>query len=162
MTTSVKIKRFRLVVVDDNHADLHVMKEAMTATAAEIELVEFDNAVTALDYLRAGNETDMLITDLNMPKMTGADLLLEIVGTPNLCGMALALTSSCREADLPTQVRNLPGLTYLRKASDWQDWQRLARQVYVSLVARDDGSGPSKGKASVVQRMSTPPATLPQ
>ncbi|MCK5403695.1 MAG: response regulator [Desulfobulbaceae bacterium] len=66
----------RVVAADDSKAMLFFYKSA--AAELGLELVTAMDGKEALDYFQTADAVDLLITDLNMPEMTGVELTQEL------------------------------------------------------------------------------------
>ena len=69
----------RVMTVDDSATVRQVLQ--MTLSGAGYDVLEAVDGQDALDKL-AGESVDMLVTDLNMPKLDGIDLIQEIRKKP--------------------------------------------------------------------------------
>lgn len=65
----------RVLVADDDEIFLEILAETVEETGASVELAE--DGLVALEKLSAG-EFDILISDLNMPRMDGLTLLRQV------------------------------------------------------------------------------------
>jgi len=64
----------KIVLVDDNRYEEHLLNEALQANNWDISVVYFSNVKDALEYLRVHmQEIFLIISDINMPKMNGMD-----------------------------------------------------------------------------------------
>ncbi|MEO1493615.1 MAG: response regulator [Pseudomonadota bacterium] len=63
----------RILYVDDSDADVYFARRALQAAAPECEIHYFEYAEAALAFLNTPNrpEVDLLLIDINMPRMTG-------------------------------------------------------------------------------------------
>jgi len=62
----------KIVVVEDESLILMVVVDLLEELGHEV--VDFVNAETALNYIGKGNQFDILMTDMNLPKMSGREL----------------------------------------------------------------------------------------
>ena len=69
-------KNMKILVVDDFATMRRIIKNILTQLEYK-NLVEADDGTTALDILKK-EKVDLIISDWNMPKMTGIDLLKAI------------------------------------------------------------------------------------
>lgn len=67
----------RILTVDDSPSMRQMVK--MTLETAGYDVVEAEDGVAALEKLQT-NQVDMLISDLNMPRMNGLDLVRQVRG----------------------------------------------------------------------------------
>ncbi|MCC7416233.1 MAG: response regulator [Acidobacteria bacterium] len=69
--------RFAILIVDDSTMMRAVIKRAVQMTGADVEIAEAANGREALDVLEA-RPVDAVFTDINMPVMSGPELLREM------------------------------------------------------------------------------------
>jgi len=90
------MKSLRVLTVDDNATNCFILKKYVENWGAE-NTVEMD-AANALDILHAahnkGQNFDVLLLDMQMPKITGADLAAEIRKDPVFDDLKIILLSS--------------------------------------------------------------------
>ncbi len=90
-----------LLLVDDSAADARLMQEALAETRVPPRLHVVTDGADALAFVRregvyaAAPWPDLVITDLNMPRLSGHDLLRIMKGDPALRRIpVLLLTTS--------------------------------------------------------------------
>jgi CheY-like chemotaxis protein len=111
-----------ILLVEDNPADARLVREALEEHSARCELLLVDNGATALEFFEGVDSNawpcpDLLILDLNLPKVPGAVVLERAVSSPKCKGMPVAvLTSSGDRAD-KARVAAIGGSRYFRKPS---------------------------------------------
>lgn len=90
----------RLIMTVDDSASMREMVRA-TLTAAGYEVVEAVDGQEALDYAR-DNACDLVISDVNMPRMDGITLVHELRSLPHyrLTPLLLLTTESSAEKKL--------------------------------------------------------------
>jgi DNA-binding response OmpR family regulator len=64
-----------LVVVED---DVYMQNLLSHYLEEEYDVKVFDNGLDAYAYLQEGNIPDIIIADLNIPKLSGLDLILQV------------------------------------------------------------------------------------
>jgi two-component system, chemotaxis family, response regulator Rcp1 len=93
----------RILIVEDNDPDVFLVEEALRSQgiAAEIERAyDGEDALAALSKLAAPNLPDLIIIDLNLPKVTGIEVLKHARNLALLDHVpVLILTSSQSRAD---------------------------------------------------------------
>ena len=75
-------KDMKILVVDDFSTMRRIIKNLLRDLGFT-NIVEADDGMTALPILKSGG-IDFLVTDWNMPKMTGIDLLKTVRADPEL------------------------------------------------------------------------------
>jgi two-component system chemotaxis response regulator CheY len=90
----------RLILTVDDSASMREMVRA-TLTSAGYQVVEAVDGQEALDYAR-GNPCDLVISDVNMPRMDGITLVHELRSLPHyrLTPLLLLTTESSQEKKL--------------------------------------------------------------
>jgi CheY-like chemotaxis protein len=72
----------RLLVVDDDEINLFLISNLLKKSSHALEAVTFTSPVEALAYINtnidAGRKLDLILLDINMPEMTGWDILNEL------------------------------------------------------------------------------------
>lgn len=97
----------KILLVEDNLADIRLIQEAFKSTAAQVEMVVVRDGMAAMSYLRQEEEylnatlPDLVILDLNLPKKDGREVLAEIKAEPYLKRLpVIILTTSLNEEDI--------------------------------------------------------------
>ena len=95
-----KIDRFFLV--EDDNADILLMKKVIEKTELSVELIVHKDSVTVVNALRSyfigdhPEKPSLVILDLNLPKMSGLELLENIKKDPFINFIPIMiLTTSC-------------------------------------------------------------------
>jgi chemotaxis family two-component system response regulator Rcp1 len=124
-----------LLLVEDSPGDVRLTQEAFRHANESVQLhVVFDGA-EALAFLR--NEgvhanaprPDLILLDLNLPKMDGRELLGHIKGDSNLKMIpTVVLTTSEAEADI-VKSYELQANCYLRKPGQWDAFENLVKSI---------------------------------
>lgn len=96
-----------VLLVEDSPGDVRLTREAFRNAEAHIDLHVAIDGVEAMAYLRGnppGPDTprpDLILLDLNLPKMDGREVLAEIKADPDLKTIpTIILTTSDAEADV--------------------------------------------------------------
>lgn len=123
-----------ILLVEDNPADMRLVREAMTERDSSNALHWVADGDTALDYLHrrgahaAAASPDLVLLDLNLPGMSGKEVLKEIKGDPQLRSIpVVVLTSSAARQDVLDTYR-AHGNAYMVKPTDFD--------AYLALVDR--------------------------
>lgn len=82
----------RILVVDDFSTMRRIIKNLLKDLGLT-NVIEADDGKTALPILEKG-EIDFLVTDWNMPGMTGIDLLKAVRANPNLANLPVLMVTA--------------------------------------------------------------------
>jgi DNA-binding NtrC family response regulator len=77
----------RILLIEDHAPSREIMKKALEKVGHAV--TDFPSGRDAVEYLRQGNEADVIITDLMMPGMDGMEVLREIKGIDPTLGVLL-------------------------------------------------------------------------
>lgn len=104
MAGSTSPKTIEVLLVEDNLGDVRLTQEALKEGRLLVNLTVARDGVEAMDMLRQQNgqaaapRPDLVLLDLNLPRMDGREVLQEIKADPNLRTIpVVVLTTS--EAD---------------------------------------------------------------
>ena len=133
MSTARRPLHVLLVEDDDDHADLAAI--ALGAHDARHETVRARDGAEALDILfRRGahadaDRPDLVLLDLNLPRVSGLDVLEALKGDPGLRHIpVVVLTTSDDEGDRRRAYRRHAN-SYLVKPTDFGSFEALAQSV---------------------------------
>jgi two-component system, chemotaxis family, response regulator Rcp1 len=126
---------FHLLLVEDNPGDVDLMVEGLSETPVAHTLAVAADGVEALAYLRREGPhaqappPDLVLLDLNVPKMDGREVLAEIRRDEALQHLVVVvLTSSEAERDLLQAYRTLANC-YVSKPVDLQEFLSLVQAL---------------------------------
>ena len=152
--------RFRLLMVEDDNADAMLIEEALCSRAEQLDITRAEDGVAALEYLSDPRHPrpDMIILDLNMPRMNGRELLKILKRDPRLMTIpTIVLSTSEALADVDGAYRDHAN-AYVSKPVGLDDFVRAVRSLdefflqtalLATHAAEDSQSaGPGTGDAS--------------
>jgi two-component system, chemotaxis family, response regulator Rcp1 len=97
----------RVLLVEDNEADVRLTREALRDAGDDIRLSSVTDGELALAYLRREDgyaeapRPDLVLLDLNLPRKNGLEVLEEMRADPDLaCVPVIMLTTSSAEHDI--------------------------------------------------------------
>jgi chemotaxis family two-component system response regulator Rcp1 len=117
-----------ILLVEDNPADIHIAQRAVRDSPIPVDLIIVRDGQAAVDYLlRQGvhessptwRRPDLVLLDLNLPRVNGREVLKQIRTHPALCATpVVVLSTSHRQEDV--QELYLAGAnTYIEKPQDY-------------------------------------------
>lgn len=101
------MKQITVLLVEDNPGDTELTRQSLAASKLSINLVAVDDGDKALKYLRnkppyqKADRPDLVLLDLNLPKLSGGEVLREIKSDKALKSLpVVVLTSSEEESEV--------------------------------------------------------------
>ena len=127
---------FRLMIVDDNSADLYLAEEAILVRALPCNLHLMQSATAALHHLAEGAPLpDLMLVDVNMPGMNGLDLLHTLKTDPALQHLPVVMfTTSSNEGDRQRAAHSRAD-GYVVKAQTFTDFQAQLETLFLHWAA---------------------------
>ena len=123
--------RFTILVVEDNPADVYLLRQALTQAGVNHELKVIDDGAEALEFVRNHTPTemenfDLAILDLNLPTNNGIEVLAGIRQNRALADLlVVVLTSSANPLERRDRTTTPPsrrcgdGRPFSPTASRW-------------------------------------------
>jgi len=136
------LKAAGIVLVEDNPADVFLVRKALQEKGIKFELTCFDDGQKALNSLaqQGRKAPDLILLDLNLPQTDGVDVLRQIRNMPKLADVPVAiLTSSESPADMH-RTALLGASRYIRKPSMLKDFLREVGSSVEEILRRSASS----------------------
>jgi chemotaxis family two-component system response regulator Rcp1 len=134
-TIEAKGSTIEVLLVEDSPGDIRLMHEAFRVANNRVRLNVATDGVEALAFLRQRGiysncpRPDLILMDLNLPKMGGHEVLAQIKGDPSLKTIpAIILTVSDAELDIAEGYR-LQANCYLRKPVQLEAFENLVKSI---------------------------------
>ena len=118
-----------LLVVEDNPADLRLLREALRESPRDLRCREVRDGLEAMEALAqpAADLPRVVLLDLNLPRMDGREVLARMKGDPLLRRIPVVVLSSSSEARDVRGAYELHANAYLVKPSDFGAFRQLVR-----------------------------------
>jgi CheY-like chemotaxis protein len=117
----------RMIVIEDNPADVRLVREALKYSGIDIEVSHFPDGLAAVAMLQSGGQPwspppEIVLLDLNMPRMSGFDVLETLRGTPEFESTRIVVfTSSQSPADME-MASKLRADRFVRKPTELREF----------------------------------------
>jgi len=108
----------RILLVEDNPADAQMLETAIAKTAFPVEITVLDDGAKAIDYLTASNghyHCDVVLLDLNLPRLSGFDVLQTIRGREDLKSLPVVVMSGSTNVDEIRRCYHAGANSYISK-----------------------------------------------
>ena len=124
-----------ILMVEDSPDDVELTREALKDAKLHIELYVAEDGIEALAFLRRVNgqgqvpRPDLILLDLNMPRMDGREVLAEIKADEALaCIPVVVLTTSQAEEDILKSYK-LHANCYITKPVDFEQFIKIVQAI---------------------------------
>lgn len=108
--------RFRIMIVDDSSVFTQVLKRFLDEKNYLIQ--EYNHPDLALRHLRSGDLPHLLISDLNMPKLSGKDLLKQMREDKELTKLPVVVLTSEIDVEVRMNLIALGADAFISKSED--------------------------------------------
>jgi CheY-like chemotaxis protein len=127
---------FHILLVEDSQVDAHLTRAALEENRFAVSMHHVTDGIEALDYLRQqgqnftdGLRPDLILLDLNMPRMNGREFLTAMKADPNLSDIPVViLTTSDVEQDVIASYK-LGAAGYVTKPVDLEQFIHAINQL---------------------------------
>ncbi len=135
--------KVRLLLIEDNPADSNLVEEALAEAQLDYSLQLFDDGAAALEFISrldadlSGAGPDLILLDLNLPKVNGEEVLKRIRLSRKCRNAQVMIVSS---SDAPTdreRAMKLGASEYFRKPSNLDQFMELGQRVRSMLESEN-------------------------
>lgn len=117
-----------ILLVEDNPGDAALVQEASHVTNG-VEFCVASDGTIALRMLAEGLRPDIILLDLNLPMLSGLDVLRYLKGNPELRRIPVVILSSSSAVEDVVEAYNLYANSYLTKPKDFNGYVDLVQRV---------------------------------
>jgi len=127
-----------ILVVEDRAEDLELTLEALKGANLTNRVYAVRDGAAALDFLfcagqfshrRPNDQPQIILLDLNLPKISGMEVLRRIKADPRTRSIPVAVLTSSKESADIVSSRQLGAETYIVKPVDFQNFSHAALQL---------------------------------
>jgi two-component system, chemotaxis family, response regulator Rcp1 len=135
MPEAVMYRHIEILLVEDSPSDAFLIREALSGSKLLNKLHVVENGVDAIAFLRREGafasepRPDLILLDLNLPKMDGREVLREIKADDDLRAIpVVVLTSSDAEEDILKSYK-LNANCYITKPVEFDKFVKVVRSI---------------------------------
>lgn len=153
------MKQINVLLVEDNPGDTELTRQSLAASKLSINLVALDDGEKALKYLKQtppyqkAERPDLVLLDLNLPKLSGGEVLHAIKADKNLKSLPVVVLTSSEEETEVSKCYAEGANCYIVKPVDFKSFMNivgLIEEFWFSVVKLGQGKREEKlhGKAN--------------
>jgi CheY-like chemotaxis protein len=119
----------RIMLVEDSAADVFMIKESLNEAGLQYEAIVLGDGEDALIKLRDSAKPDLIVIDLNLPKIDGYEVVENVRRTPELADIPVVVLSS---SSLPHDRQRAEGLgrtRYISKPITLDEFMAIGREI---------------------------------
>jgi CheY-like chemotaxis protein len=139
-----------VLIVEDNPGDAYIIKEMLKDLKLNLSITVAEDGQQALEILRVKSGTpNLVILDLNLPKINGFEVLSYMKASPTLALIpVVVMTGSLRSED-EQRSREMGAVDYCIKPATADEMERSEMRLRVHLeslsreTSKNGASGPS-------------------
>lgn len=125
----------RILLVEDNPGDILLAKEALREAQLAVELHIVNDGQEAMDFMRQGSgfdrapEPDLVLLDLNLPRKSGREVLMEAKRDPELRHLPIVILSTSTSEDDISEAYDNHANCYVTKPDDLEKLVAVVRAI---------------------------------
>jgi CheY-like chemotaxis protein len=131
-------KRKTIFLVDDDEDDRMLMTEAIQEMVSNVEIIEIENGSGLLDMLkdRQGSLPDLVLMDMNMPKLNGLEILFAMKTNPVYNSIPVVILSTTSTSQLIGKAYELGANAFMIKPVAQSEFEMIARAIDICFLNR--------------------------
>ena len=135
MTEKMTLKPIDILIVEDNGGDLRLIREVLDESKISNQIFAVRDGEEALDFLyRRGkfsnaSSPDLIILDLNLPKIDGREVLAEIKVDPELKKIPVVVMTMSQSDEDILKVYSLHANCFVTKPIDLDQFIKVVKSI---------------------------------
>ena len=138
MTPAPGLKTFRMLLIDDNDADVYLLRRALEKVGLTIEFTVLKDGAEGLAFAHGQDESAarpvLVVLDLNLPKTGGAEVLRAMKGNPALALVPVVVMSSSASKSEQAVIAELGVTKYFTKPPDLAGFMKVGEMFRKILL----------------------------
>lgn len=124
-----------ILLVEDNKGDIRLTQEAVKESKLLINLSVVMDGVEAIEFLRKNGKykdeirPDIILLDLNLPKMDGRQVLAEIKNDPDLKLIPVVILTTSRSEEDLLKSYGLHANCYINKPLEFEKFIQVVQKI---------------------------------
>ena len=124
-----------ILLVEDNKGDIRLTQEAVKESKLLINLSVVMDGVEAIEFLRKNGKykdeirPDIILLDLNLPKMDGRQVLADIKNDPDLKLIPVVILTTSRSEEDLLKSYGLHANCYINKPLEFEQFIQVVQKI---------------------------------
>jgi two-component system, chemotaxis family, response regulator Rcp1 len=124
-----------ILLVEDNENDVELTRIVFKKSKLLLNLHHVKDGVECMDFLRRQGayadapRPDLILLDLNMPRMNGQEVLAEIVADVALCTLPVVVLTTSTDYKEIVKMYRLRCSSYIAKPVDFEQFLRVVQSL---------------------------------
>lgn len=132
MDIAPKGRQHQLLVIEDNPADVVLLRRALAGAGLDYQLTVINDGAEALALFRPGSailEADLAIVDMNLPKHSGLEIIERMRANPAFAEMPVVILSSSSAPRDRAMMDRFQVKRYIVKPADLDEFMKIGWQI---------------------------------
>lgn len=118
-----------VLIVDDDPDDIEVFCDALADVDPTIICVRSSGGQWAIDIMNAGAVPDIIVLDINMPKLSGKQTLIEVRKNPAFEHVKIYMFSTTLNSKEIEECKVLGATAFFAKPNTFQDMKSVVARM---------------------------------
>ncbi|NEB81899.1 response regulator [Streptomyces sp. SID14478] len=132
---------YDVLLVEDDLADAMLIQDALAERGGARNFTQVEDGLAALEYLRDPThaQPDLIVLDLNMPRMNGRELLAILKDDVDLRAIPVVVLTTSAAPDDVTEAYRRHANAYVTKPVNLEDFEEAVRSIdafYLDTAAK--------------------------
>ena len=124
------MKYQNILIIDDDEDDQEIFLAAVKEVSTTVVSMAFDSGVEALKQLRLHSiSPEVIFLDLNMPVMSGQQVLIELKNDPALQNIPVIIFSTSSRPSTIQEMKDLGATDFITKPSGFGDLVNILKSL---------------------------------
>jgi CheY-like chemotaxis protein len=143
-----------ILLVEDDPGDVMLIRDALAEHKVGNVLSVVSDGVQAMEFVRGEGayvereRPDLVLLDLNLPRKSGAEVLAEIKGDPELSTIPVVVLTTSESRDDVLRSYQRHANAYITKPLDFERFRDIVRQIdefFIGIVKLPPRTGSPDG-----------------
>jgi CheY-like chemotaxis protein len=127
----------KILVIEDNTADVHLLRIALEAAGVQADLEHASDGEEAVKIVSGtnGRRPKLIVLDVNLPKISGDEVLRKIRVQPNLAKTPVLVFTSSQADEDRRKMERLGANAFVTKGRDLSEFLQVGQILKGMLAA---------------------------